>query len=115
MELKRPRQIGLRLLRSVATVAAVALISAAFSFSGLGSGLTAALTFVLEILCAASWWGLPEAVSGAVAAAALLVYYFIPPLHSFKLEDIDDWVDLGAFLATAILGSDLSARKTQCV
>ena len=110
MELKRPRQAGLSAARSLAAIGAMALIAAALLFVGHGSAITATLAFVLAILCAATWWGMAEAVSGAVAAAALLVYYFIPPLHSFKMEDIDDWVDLAAFLATAILASDLSAR-----
>lgn len=110
MQLKRPSQPGLRIARSMGSVGAIALIAAAFNFFGHGSAITVSLAFVLAILCAATWWGLPEAVSGAFAASALLVYYFIPPLHSFKIEDIDDWVDLAAFLATSILASDLSAR-----
>jgi len=110
MQLIRPRQIGLRIVRSIAVIGAVALFSAAFIYSGFGTGMTAALAFVLAILCAATWWGLPEAVSGAIVAAALLVYYFIPPIHSFKMTHVDDWLDLAAFLATAILGSDLSSR-----
>ena len=110
MQLKKPRQAGLRILRSIATVGAMALIAAVLLLLGRGSAITAALAFVLAILCAATWLGMAEAVSGAVSAAALMVYYFIPPLHSFKMEDIDDWVDLAAFLATAILASDLSAR-----
>ncbi len=110
MELKRPRQAGLRIARSIGTVGAMALISAALVFLGRGSVITATLAFVLAILCAATWLGMAEAVSGAIAAAALLVYYFIPPIHSFKIKDSDDWVDLVAFLATAILASDLSAR-----
>ncbi|HWE49015.1 MAG TPA: adenylate/guanylate cyclase domain-containing protein [Bryobacteraceae bacterium] len=110
MQLKRPRQLGLRILRSVVTVGVIALIAWVFNTLDRGSGMTVALASVLTILCAASWWGLPEAVAGAVAATGLLIYYFIPPLHSFKIGDPDDWVDLAAFLATAILGSDLSAR-----
>src|SRR5580704_6159552 len=110
MQLKRPPQVLLRIVRSVASAAAVALISAFLTHLGHGSGMTAALAFVLAILCSAIWWGLPEAIAGAFAAAFLLVYYFIPPVGSLKIDDIDDWVDLAAFLATAILASDLSAR-----
>jgi class 3 adenylate cyclase len=110
MELKRPRQLGLRIARSIGSVGAIALITAGFNFFKYGTAITVALVFVLTILCAATWWGMPEGGSAAVAAAALLVYYFIPPLHSFRIEHLDDLVDLAAFLATAILASDLSGR-----
>src|SRR5580693_9180244 len=110
MELKRPRQAGLSIVRSIGSVGAMALISTALVYLDLGSAITAALVFVLAILCVATWLGMVEAVSGAVAAAALLVYYFITPIHSFKIKDFDDWVDLAAFLGTAILAGNLSAR-----
>ena len=110
MQLQRPRQLLLRIVRSLASAGAMGLITAALIYLGRGGGMTAALVFVLAILCAAIWWGLAEAISAAVAAAILLAYYFIPPAGSLKIEDIDDWVDLAAFLATAILASDLSAR-----
>jgi class 3 adenylate cyclase len=110
MQLKRPRQILLRTTRSVVSAGAIGLIAAALVYLERGGGMTAALAFVLAILCAAIWWGMAEAISAAAAAAILLAYYFIPPVGSLKIEDIDDWVDLSAFLATAILASDLSAR-----
>jgi class 3 adenylate cyclase len=110
MELKRPPQAGLRIARSIGSVGAMALISTALVYLDLGSAITGALVFVLAILCVATWLGMVEAVSGAVAAAVLLVYYFITPIHSFKIKDKDDWADLAAFLGTAILAGDLSAR-----
>jgi len=110
MQLKRPRQVALRIARSILSAGGVALIAAAFIFLGRGSGMTVALAFVLAILCTAIWWGLPEAISGSVAAALLLTWFYMPPVGSFKIEDIDDWVDMAAFLATAFLASDLSAR-----
>lgn len=110
MELRRPRQAALHFARSLGAVAAVALLAAVFLRLDLGTALTPALAFVLAILCTATWWGMPAAISAAVAAAALLIYYFVAPVHSFKIERADDWVDLAAFLATAILAGDLSAR-----
>ena len=110
MQLKRPPQLALRIARSIASAGAVALISAAFTFISWDSLTTVTLIFTFAILCAATWWGLAEALTGAVAAAILLVYYFIPPVHAFKVADVNDWIDLGVFLATAIVASDLSAR-----
>lgn len=100
----------LRIARSIASAGAVCLIAAVLVRLGIGSGMTVALLFVLSILCAAIFWGLPEAISGAVAAALLLAYFYMPPVGSLKISDPNDWVDMAAFLATAILASNLSAR-----
>lgn len=110
MQLQRPRQLLLRIARSIASAGAVSLIAIALIHLGIGSGMTVALLFVLAILCSAIWWGLPEAICGAVAAAVLLTYFYMPPLGSLKINDPNDWVDMAAFLATAILASNLSAR-----
>lgn len=110
MELKTPRRTGVHIARSVASVAGMAVIAGALLFIGHGSVTTAALTFVLAILCAAVWLGMPAAICSAVAGVALLAYYFIPPLHSFKVAEFDDWIDLAAFLCVAVLAGDLSAR-----
>src|SRR6185312_3494118 len=110
MHLQRPRQILFRVARSIASAAVMALITAALVAIGRGSDTTATLLFVLAILCEAIWWGMPEAIAGALAATPLLAYYFMPPIGSLKIRSLDDWIDLAAFLLTAILASDLSAR-----
>lgn len=88
----------------------MALIAATFLFLQRGSSTTITLLCSFAILCTAMAWGLAEAVTASIAAAILLVYYFVPPVHAFKVEKAGDWVDLAVFLATAILASDLSAR-----
>jgi len=37
-------------------------------------------------------------------------YYFLPPVGTFNINDSQDWITLFAFLVTAVIGSDLSAR-----
>jgi two-component system sensor histidine kinase KdpD len=37
-------------------------------------------------------------------------YYFLPPTGTFTIADPQNWVALGAFLFTSIMGSQLSAR-----
>jgi class 3 adenylate cyclase len=110
MQLQRPRQILFRVARSIASAAAMGLITLVLLALGRGSDTTATVLFVLAILCEAIWWGMPEAISGAFAATPLLAYYFMPPTGQLKLNGLDDWIDLAAFLLTAILVSELSAR-----
>ena len=37
-------------------------------------------------------------------------YYFLPPVGTFEIQDPQNWVALTAFLITAIMANQLSAR-----
>ena len=52
------------------------------------------------------------AVSALMSVAAMLAfnYYFLLPIGSFTIDDPQDWVALFAFLAAAVVGSQLSGR-----
>jgi two-component system, OmpR family, sensor histidine kinase KdpD len=71
---------------------------------------TVALTLLLAILAVSAVWGM--AVSVFMSAVAMLVfnYEFLPPIGKFTIADPQNWVALGAFLVTSIVGSQLSAR-----
>src|SRR5467141_2795852 len=71
---------------------------------------TVALTLLLAILAVSAVWGM--AVSVFMSAVAMLVfnYEFLPPIGKFTIADPQNWVALGAFLVTSIMGSQLSAR-----
>ena len=71
---------------------------------------TVALTFLLAILAVSAVWGLSVAVAMSLAAVLAFNFYFIPPVGSFTVTDPKNWVALGAFMVTAILGSQLSSR-----
>jgi two-component system sensor histidine kinase KdpD len=71
---------------------------------------TVALSLLLAILAVSAVWGM--AVSVFMSAVAMLVfnYEFLPPIGKFTIADPQNWVALGAFLVTSIVGSQLSAR-----
>jgi len=46
----------------------------------------------------------------SVAAMLAFNYFFLPPVGRFTVADPQNWVALLAFLATAIVGSQLSSR-----
>ncbi|HTQ86428.1 MAG TPA: DUF4118 domain-containing protein, partial [Candidatus Solibacter sp.] len=71
---------------------------------------TVALTFLLAILAVSAVWGLAVAVAMSLAAVIAFNFYFIPPVGSFTVADPKNWVALGAFMITAVLGSQLSSR-----
>jgi two-component system sensor histidine kinase KdpD len=71
---------------------------------------TVALTLLLLILLIAAQWGLRFALFTALAATACFNFFFLPPIGTFTIADTQNWVALFAFLATAVIGSQLSSR-----
>jgi two-component system, OmpR family, sensor histidine kinase KdpD len=66
--------------------------------------------YVLAVLPVAILWG--TALAAAVAVASMLVFnwFFLPPYHSFHLEESQNWLALAVYLAIAFTVSALAAR-----
>jgi two-component system sensor histidine kinase KdpD len=71
---------------------------------------TVALTLLLAILAVSAVWGMAVSVFMSVVAMLVFNYEFLPPVGTFTIADPQNWVALGAFLVTSIMGSQLSAR-----
>ena len=71
---------------------------------------TVALTMLLAILAVSAVWGMAVSVFMSVAAMIIFNYEFLPPVRTLTIADPQNWVALGAFLVTSIMGSQLSAR-----
>ncbi len=71
---------------------------------------TVALMFLLAILTVSAVWGMAVSVFMSVVAMLTFNYFFLPPVGTFTIADPQNWVALGAFLVTSIMGSQLSAR-----
>src|SRR6266481_1397617 len=71
---------------------------------------TVALSFLLAILAVSAVWGMAVSVFMSVVAMLTFNYLFLPPVGNFAIADPQNWVALGAFLFTSIMGSQLSAR-----
>jgi two-component system sensor histidine kinase KdpD len=105
----RPRLVD-QVLQLAVSLAVVAGITAVFRRLVEVNETTVALTFLLAILAVSALWGLAVAVVMSLAAVLAFNFYFIPPIGSFAVADVKNWVALAAFLVTAILGSQLSSR-----
>jgi two-component system sensor histidine kinase KdpD len=71
---------------------------------------TVALSLLLAILAVSAVWGMAVAVFMSVVAMLVFNYEFLPPTGTLTIADPQNWVALGAFLVTSIMGSQLSAR-----
>jgi len=71
---------------------------------------TVALTLLLAILAVSAVWGMVVSVFMSVVAMLVFNYEFLPPIGNLTIADPQNWVALGSFLVTSIVGSQLSAR-----
>jgi two-component system, OmpR family, sensor histidine kinase KdpD len=97
-------------IRYVVAVSAVFLITIFFRRIHVNNPTTVALTFLLTVLIVSTVWGLRVSVFMAVVATLAFNFYFLPPVGTFTIADPQNWVALFAFLVTAVIASQLSAR-----
>jgi len=66
--------------------------------------------YLVTTLVIAMHWGLAEAVGASLLATVCLNFFFLPPLHTFRIADPENWVALFTFLLASLLSSRLSER-----
>ncbi len=74
---------------------------------------TIALALLLVVLCAAIFWGSGPATLASALGMVGFNYFFLEPVRTLTIADPDNWVALSAFLITAIVVGQLSARARQ--
>jgi two-component system, OmpR family, sensor histidine kinase KdpD len=75
------------------------------------SSLTMSCLYLLFVVVMATYTGFWQASFTSILAVVLLDYYFVPPVLSFQIGDIRDWVALGTFETAAIIVSRLSDKQ----
>lgn len=92
-------------------VSGVAAVTAALApFHERLSSTTVALALLLIVLFAATGWGSRPALLAALLGVVCFNFFFLPPVHTFTIEDPQNWVALAAFLITALTAGELSVR-----
>jgi len=71
---------------------------------------TVALTLLLGILLVAAYAGLRVSMYASILAALAYNFFFLPPYLTFNLAGGQNWATWLAFIATAIIGSNLAER-----
>ncbi len=74
------------------------------------SSTTVSLALLLVVLFAATGWGSRPALVASVLGMLCFNFFFLPPVHTFTIDDPQNWIALAAFLITAITAGQLSAR-----
>ncbi len=97
------------LLPFAASLASLAAFVMLLLRAGAANPTTAALGFLVLVLVTATRARLRVAVLTSVSAMLALNYFFFPPVGTFTIADPHNWVALLAFLAAAVIVSQLSA------
>ncbi len=98
------------ILRLTAVAAAVAGVTLLFFRLIPVNATTAGFAYLVTVLILASGWGLVEGIAASVLSMLCFNFYFLPPVGTFTIADPQNWIALVAFLAAAIIASQLSNR-----
>jgi K+-sensing histidine kinase KdpD len=95
----------------VFAVCGVAVVAGALApFNDRLSSTTVALALLLIVLFAATGWGSRPALLAALLGVICFNFFFLPPVQTFTIADPQNWVAMAAFLITALVAGELSAR-----
>jgi K+-sensing histidine kinase KdpD len=96
---------------AVLSLAAVALVSVAvWALEPVAPVLSLGVLYLFAVLPVAALWGLPFAIPVSIVSMLAFNWLFLPPTHTFRLADSENWVALAVYLVTAISVSALSDR-----
>jgi two-component system sensor histidine kinase KdpD len=92
--------------------AGVALVTAAiYALEQVAPVLSLGVLYVFAVLPVALLFGLEYAIPVSVASMLAFNWFFLPPRHTLRLADGENWVALAVYLTTAIVVSGLAARS----
>jgi two-component system, OmpR family, sensor histidine kinase KdpD len=106
------RMNAARLSRLVAVLAVTIGISY-FCYLAKASATVAVMLLLLDILVAAIYTSLWESICASLAAALCLDFFFVPPVLTITVNDLQGWLSLFIFIAVSVLTADLSNRQRE--
>jgi len=94
------------------SVIAVALVTGAvFALRPLAPVLSLGVLYVVAVVAVAVLFGLAYAIPVSVASMLAFNFLFLPPVHTFALNDSANWVALAVYIAVAVVVSELATRS----
>ena len=106
-QLDRARQAR-ALVTSAAAVAAVSL--AVLALESAAPVLSLGALYLLAVLPVAALYGTGWGLAVSVASMVVFNWFFLPPAHTLRLADSENWVALAVYLFTAVVVSELATR-----
>jgi two-component system, OmpR family, sensor histidine kinase KdpD len=104
----RLRGHGRAILGSAACLLAVT--AAIYLFREAVPVLSLGALYLFAVLPVAVLWGRAYAIAVAVTSMLAFNFFFLPPQHTFRLEERTNWFALAVYLVTGIVVSELATR-----
>lgn len=97
-------------LRLIGIMAVTTIVSILFSDFGIGKENTLMVFIVGVLLTTACTNGYEYGIIASVTSVLLFNYFFTLPLHSFAINNTNDWAMIFFFLAASLISSSLTMR-----
>ena len=96
----------------ITSAAAVALVTASiYALDSFAPALSLGVLYVFAVLPVAVLFGLAWAIPVSVASMLAFNWFFLPPTHTLRLSDGENWIALAVYLVTAVVVSALATRS----
>jgi two-component system, OmpR family, sensor histidine kinase KdpD len=101
-----------RVRAALFSIGAVAVVTGAiYALRPIAPVLSLGVLYLFAVLPVAALWGLSYGVAVSVASMLAFNFLFLPPAHTFRLADSENWVALAVYVVTAVCVSELAARS----
>lgn len=91
------------------SLAAVAIATGlVYALRPIAPALSLGVLYTLAVLATAVLFGLGYAIAVAIVSMLTFNFLFLPPVHTFRLEDGRNWTALAVYLVTAVVASELA-------
>ncbi len=81
-----------------------------FGLREVAPALSLGVLYLLAVVPTAVAFGLWVALPVSVASMLAFNFFFLPPVHTFRLREAENWVALAVYLAVAVVVGQLAAR-----
>jgi two-component system, OmpR family, sensor histidine kinase KdpD len=104
-------RIRVDLVGVISAAAAVAFVTAAVAvLKPYVPVLSLGVLYELAVLPVAVLWGVPLATAVSIASMLAFNWFFLPPTHTFQLQDTANWLALAVYLVTGVVVSVLATQ-----
>jgi K+-sensing histidine kinase KdpD len=107
----------MRIRAAVSSLAAVAAVTGVvFALKPVAPVLSLGVLYLFAVLPVAVLFGLEYAIGVSIVSMLAFNFFFLPPTHTLRLADSENWVALAVYLVTALAVSELAAfRRSDAV
>lgn len=93
--------------------ATIVFVATLLSFVAHANAVTAGFGYLISVLLLTIWQGFLAGTLGSILATACFNYFFFPPIGTFHIADLQNWVSLGCFLVATMIASRLVSRERE--